>query len=117
MRPAPASPSVASSKSDLADLTDRLVVEVAKRGKLLIGEPFFVPNVPVTLDRKGAGEVRPGDLAVVRPGRGRARVEAILGKASNIEAVLEGLLIHSGARAEFEPYDLPEPDRSVQIDR
>jgi ribonuclease R len=110
------SPSGASSKSDLADLTDRVVVEVAKRGKLLVGEPFFVPNVTVTLDRKGARDVQPGDLAVVIPGRGRARVEAILGKARDIEVVLEGLLIHAGARTVFEPYEAPEPDRSDRVD-
>ena len=73
---------------------DRLVVEVDRRGKLLVGEPYFVPNVPVPLDRKGAGDVRPGDLAVVRTGRGRARIERVLGKAKDIRVVLEGLLVH-----------------------
>jgi ribonuclease R len=97
-------------------LTDRAVVEVAKRGKLLVGEPYFVPNVPLVLDRKGAGDLGPGDLAVVRPGRGRARVERVLGKARDIEVVLEGLLVHTGARIEFEPYEPPEPDLSDRVD-
>jgi ribonuclease R len=75
-----------------------------------------VPNVPVVLDRKGLGDVHPGDLAVVRTGRGRARLERVLGKASDIGTVLEGLLIHSGARTEFEPYEAPEPDLSDRVD-
>jgi ribonuclease R len=89
---------------------------VARRGKLVVGEPFFVPNVPVVLDRKGLGDVREGDLVVVRTGRGRARLEQVLGKARDIEAVLEGLLVHSGARAQFEPYEIPDPDLSDRVD-
>jgi ribonuclease R len=97
-------------------LSDLLVVEVDKRGKQFVGEPFFVPNVPVQIDRKGSGDLRPGDLVVVRKGRGRARVVQKLGRASDIETVLEGLLLHSGARTEFEPYEPPEPDLSDRVD-
>jgi ribonuclease R len=64
--------------------------------------------VPLVLDRKGLGHAGPGDLAVVRTGRGRARLERVLGKAKDIEVVLEGLLEHVGARVEFEPYSEPE---------
>jgi ribonuclease R len=97
-------------------LSDLLVVEVDKRGKQFVGEPFFVPNVPVPIDRKGSGDIRPGDLVVVRTGRGRARVVRELGRASNIETVLEGLLLHAGARTDFEPYEAPEPDVSDRVD-
>ncbi len=58
----------------------------------------------------------PGDLAVVRPGPGRARLESVLGRANDIEAVLEGLLVHTGARTPFEPYDLPEPGLEGRVD-
>ena len=95
---------------------DRLVVEVDKRGKLLVGEPYFMPNVPVVLDRKGAGDIGPGDLVVVRAGRGRARVERVLGRATDIRVVLEGLLVHTGARTEFEPYEAPEPELRDRVD-
>jgi len=65
-----------------------------------------VPGVPLTLDRKGVAP-KPGDLAVVARGRGRARVEDVLGSAKDIEAVLEGLLVEHGARTRFEPYSPP----------
>ena len=67
-----------------------------------------MPGVPLVLDRKGLGDAGPGDLAVVRKGRGRAKLEQVLGKARDIEAVLEGLLVHTGARTEFEPYTDPQ---------
>ncbi len=97
-------------------MTDRVVVEVAKRGKLVVGEPYFVPGTPLVLDRKGLGDADSGDLAVVVLGRGRARLERVLGKAKKVEAVLEGLLVHSGARTEFEPFELPEPSIEGRVD-
>jgi ribonuclease R len=96
-------------------LAEHLVCELARRGKLLVGEPYFEGGVPVTVDRKGAGEASPGDLAVLRLGRGRARVEQVLGKASAIEAVLEGLLWHEGVRRPHAP--LPPPPTDDEPDR
>ena len=92
-----------------------LVCELARKGKLLVGEPYFEGGAPVVVDRKGAGEASVGDLVVLRQGRGRARLEEVLGPASRIEAVLEGLLWHEGLRrphpvAESLPRDV-EPDR------
>src|SRR5204862_8075946 len=100
------------------ELTDSglMVVELARRGKLVVGEPFFVPGVPLVLDRKGFGEAGPGDLAVVRPGRGRARVERVLGPARSIDAVLEGLLVERGLRRPFEPNEPPEPSLEGRVD-
>jgi ribonuclease R len=92
-----------------------LVCELARRGKLLVGDPYFEGGVPLVLDRKGSGEAKPGDLVVVRPGRGRAKIERVLGPASRIEPVLEGLLWHEGVRRPHPPLPpLPsdnEPDR------
>ena len=76
----------------------RTVVEVASRGKLVVGEPYFAPGTPIALDRKSLHGAERGDLAVVASGRGRAKVERVLGPASRIEAVLEGLLVERGAR-------------------
>jgi ribonuclease R len=95
---------------------DRVVVEVARRGKLVVGEPYFTPGVPLVLDHKGLGDIKPGDFAVVRPGRGRARVERGLGSAKRIENVLEALLVEQGARVDFEPYTTPEPSLDGRVD-
>ena len=75
-----------------------------------------MPGVPLVLDLKGLGDAGPGDLAVVRQGRGRARLERVIGKAGDIEVVLEGLLVHAGARTEFEPYSEPAQDSSDRVD-
>ena len=91
-------------------MAELLVCELARRGKLLSGEPYFEGGVPVVVDRKGAGDASPGDLVVVRLGRGRARVERVLGPASHIEAVLEGLLWHLGVRKPHAPVPPPPPD-------
>lgn len=96
-------------------MSDLVVVEVSKRGKLVVGEPFFEPGTPILLDRKQLGEARPGDLAAVWRGRGRAPVERVLGDAADIGAVLEGLLVHEGLRAPFEPHEVPEPDRKSVV--
>jgi ribonuclease R len=92
-----------------------LVCELARRGKLLVGEPFFEGGVPVVIERKGAGEASLGDLVTLRLGRGRARLERVLGKADDVEAVLEGLLWHEGVRRPEAPVpevpERPEPER------
>jgi ribonuclease R len=68
------------------------------------------------LDRRGLGDARPGDLVVVHSGRGRARLERVLGRAGEIETMLEGLLVHAGARVEFEPHTVPEPSLEGRVD-
>jgi ribonuclease R len=68
------------------------------------------------LDRKGLGDVGEGDLAVVAPRRGRARLERALGKAGSIENVLEALLEHEGLRGGFEPYGPPAPSDEGRVD-
>jgi ribonuclease R len=97
-------------------VTDLVVVEVSRRGKLVLGEPFFEPGTPLVLDSKRARDVRPGELAVVRPGRGRARIESVLGPADDVETVLEGMLVQRGERGGFEPHDLPEPTLEGRAD-
>jgi ribonuclease R len=97
-------------------VSDRVVVEVGSRGKLVVGEPFFVPGVPIVIDRKGLGEAGTGDLVVVRTGRGRAKVERVLGAAKRIETVLEGLLVSRGELGADEPHTLPEPSLEGRVD-
>ena len=95
---------------------DLLVAELARRGKLLVGDPFFEGGVPVVVDPKGVGDAAVGDLVVLRLGRGRARIERDLGKPASIEAVLEGLLWHRGVRRPA-PSVPPEPGDEVDAGR
>jgi ribonuclease R len=92
-----------------------LVCQLARRGKLLVGEPFFEGGVPVVIDRKGAGEAVIGDLVAVRLGPGRARIERVLGRPDAIETVLEALLWQEGVRAQAPP--VPEPELDNESDR
>jgi ribonuclease R len=95
---------------------ERVVVEIQKRGKLVVGEPFFTPGVPLVLDRKGLADAGPGDLALVRKGRGRARVARVLGPARSIDAALDGLLAERGLGPPAEPYRPPEPSLDGRVD-
>ena len=91
-----------------------VVCELARRGKLIVGEPYFDPRTPVVLDRASAGDGAVGDLAVVSTaGRGRARVVRLLGPSTSIGAVLEGLLYHLGMR----PPGGREADAQAEADR
>ena len=81
-----------------------------------MGEPYFVPGTPVAVDRKGLGDAKPGDLVSVTTGRGRARVERVIGPAKRIENVLEALLVEEGLREGFEPHDVPEPTAEGRTD-
>jgi ribonuclease R len=96
--------------------SSRLVVEVSRRGRLIVGDPYFTPGVPVTLDTKGIGDVENGDLVVVRTGRGRAKLEERIGPADRIESVLEALLIERGARQPFEPHGVPPTEDPNRVD-
>jgi ribonuclease R len=99
-----------------ADSPERVVVEVARRGKLVVGEPFFTAGTPLLLDRKGLGDAGAGDLVVARRTRGRARVDRTLGPADRIENVLEALLVETGARQDFEPYEPPDITLDGRVD-
>jgi ribonuclease R len=72
--------------------------------------------MPVVIDRKGLGEADVGDLVSVSEGRGRARVERVVGSAKVIENVLEALLVEEGLRQPFEPHELPEPNFEERVD-
>jgi ribonuclease R len=91
-------------------------VEVGRRGRLVVGEPYFTPGVPLVLDTKGAGDLEPGDLAIVRPGRGRAHVDERLGRGDRIEVVLGALLVERGARQPFERHEFPHIDPANRVD-
>jgi ribonuclease R len=81
-----------------------------------VGEPYFTPGVPLVLDTKGAGDLEPGDLAAVRTGRGRAHVQQNLGRADNVENVLEALLVERGDREPFEQHEFRGIDIANRVD-
>jgi ribonuclease R len=96
---------------------DRIVAEVARRGKLVIGEPFFEAGVPIVLDRSGAQEARTGDLVVVGTGKGgRPKVERVLGPGDSVDAALDGWLVASGAERRFEPFHLRDVEEEGRVD-
>jgi ribonuclease R len=102
--------------SSAPELAPSVVAEVTRRGKLVYAEPYFTPGLPLLLEQRARSEVNLGDLVVVRPGRKRSRVERVLGPASRIETVLEGLLVETGRRRGFEPYELPTPPLEDRVD-
>jgi ribonuclease R len=81
-----------------------------------MGEPYFVPGTPVVVDRKGLSDAEPGALVSVTTGRGRARVERVVGSAKRVENVLEALLVEEGLREAFEPHDVPAPSFEGRTD-
>lgn len=81
-----------------------------------MGEPFFTPGVPLAVDRRGLGDASPGDLALVSTGRGRARVERVVGRADRIEAVLAALLLDRDELGAQEPHDPPPPSSEGRTD-
>ena len=52
----------------------------------------------------------------VSTGRGRARVERVVGPADRVENVLEALLVEEGLREGFEPHDVPAPSYEGRTD-
>ena len=77
-----------------SDGTAPLVCEIAHRGRLILGEPWFEGGVPIALDSRSAHDCADGDLVAIRVGlRGRPRVLAHFGSSKAIESVLAALLV------------------------
>ena len=96
-------------------LTDLVVVELARRGKHVVGEPVFTPGVPLLVDRKGLGDAEPV-ISPLYAGAWTSTLERVLGRVDDVEAVLEGLLVERGLREGFEPYDPPAPSLEGRAD-
>jgi ribonuclease R len=73
------------------------VCEVKRRGRLLIGEPFFEPGRPLTLGRSGSVAAGEHDLVAVQPhGNGRATVVSVLGSPNDVAAVVRAVAVDEG---------------------
>ncbi len=87
-----------------------VVAVLDKRGRFLVGEPFFGRGSQLIVDKdRRAG---PGDLVLLRTGttsrggrggRGHAKVERRLGRPDVAADVLEALMLDRGLRRRFDP--------------
>lgn len=82
-----------------------LVAIVRRRGRFLIGEPFFEPGPQPILERDR--RVAVGDLVQLRlsgrGGKGRAKVVRTIGRPDVARDVIEALMLDRGLRRRFDP--------------
>jgi ribonuclease R len=84
----------------------RTVAVLEKRGRFLVGIPFFPRHggdrhrsIAIDRDRNA----RPGALVVLRSGSGRAKIERVLGRPDVARDVIEALMIDRGLARRFPP--------------
>ena len=85
-----------------------VVAVLDKRGRFLIGDPFFGPGPQLIVDRDRRAGV--GDLVLLKVGgrggqggRGHAKVERRIGRPDVASDVLEALMLDRGLRRRFDP--------------
>jgi ribonuclease R len=84
----------------------RTVAVIEKRGRFLVGIPFFPRHGgdrhrSIALDRHR--DARPGQLVVLRSGSGRAKIERVLGRPDVARDVIEALMVDRGLARRFPP--------------
>jgi ribonuclease R len=84
----------------------RIVAVLEKRGRFLVGIPFFPRHAgdrhrSIAIDR--SRDARPGRLVVLGGGSGRAKIERVLGKPDVARDVIEALMIDRGLMRRFPP--------------
>jgi ribonuclease R len=82
----------------------RIVAVLEKRGRFLVGIPFFPRhagdrNRSIAVDR--SRDARPGRLVVLGGGSGRAKIERVLGRPDVARDVIEALMIDRGLMRRF----------------
>jgi ribonuclease R len=85
---------------------DFTVGVLAKRGRLLVAEPFFDPRKGKRTVVDAGRDGRPGQLVLVRPGgrgRARAKVVKVIGRPDVARDVVEALMYDRGLRRRFPP--------------
>jgi ribonuclease R len=82
-----------------------VVAMLEKRGRFLVGEPFFQRGPRPIVERDRTSNV--GDLVLLRVsnrgGKGHAKVERRLGRPDVARDVLEALMLDRGLRRRFDP--------------
>jgi ribonuclease R len=79
-----------------------MVVLLDKRGRFMVGEPFFQRGPRLTVDRHR--DARPGLLALASPGkggRGHAKILRVIGKPDVARDVIEALMLDRGLARAF----------------
>jgi ribonuclease R len=84
----------------------RTVAVLEKRGRFLVGIPFFPRHGgdrhrSIAVDKHR--DARPGRLVVLAGGSGRAKIERVLGKPDVARDVIEALMIDRGLARRFAP--------------
>jgi ribonuclease R len=87
-------------------VTRRTVALLEKRGRFLVGIPFFARHGgdrhrSIAIDKHR--DARPGMLVVLTTGRGRARIERVIGKPDVASDVIEALMVDRGLARRFPP--------------
>jgi ribonuclease R len=76
----------------------RIVGEVSTRARVVVAEPYFDPGPALTLGHRSSVDAAAGDLVSVVPdGRGRGRLDQILGRPDDPAAVMHALAVEAGA--------------------
>lgn len=82
-----------------------VVAVLEKRGRFLVGEPYFQRGSRLIVDRDRRASV--GDLVLLRVGqrggKGHAKVERRIGRPDVARDVIEGLMLDRGLRRRFDP--------------
>jgi ribonuclease R len=84
------------------------VCEVARRGRFLVADPYLEPGAPISLGRRGSLAVEAGELVAVEVHGGRGRVIERLGRASDIRALMRGVLVEGGVGTPYPELALHE---------
>jgi ribonuclease R len=82
-------------------MPDSRVALLAKRGRFVVAEPVFERGRRITLDSRGLGGARAGDLALLGTGKRGVRVVRSLGRPDVARDVLEALMLDRGLRRSF----------------
>jgi ribonuclease R len=65
---------------------------------VVVAEPYFDPGPPITLGSRASVDAEPGQLVAVLPdGRGRGRLDAVIGSPADPAVVMHALAIQEGA--------------------
>jgi len=78
-----------------------MVGVLGRRGRMPVVEPLFERGSKFEVSRGKEGKGRYGDLVLVGPGKGGARVNRVIGRPDVARDVVEGLMLDRGLRRSY----------------